>query len=306
MATRMSVGHGVTVERHGSRKRGDGRPRAVPAARRAWCDASASTVWRLDRLDRRHLHAQPGHRARRRGRLLRGALAAAADLRARRRRSATSSSSSARRQVERRAQRRPRLSGQALTDADRRHRSSSRPSTTCSSGGRFDVISIGFVLALWSGSRALNVFVDTITIMYGLGGHRGIVKTRALSFLLYVLAMVTGVVTHPAGGRRPDAWSTECAAGPARLPQQLLLADRAACSASASWPRSTTCRCRCGPRGASTCPARSFTLFCWVVRLLPAALGPHGHRRGLDARSTARWPRRSRCCSGSTCSRSRC
>jgi membrane protein len=40
-------------------------------------------------------------------------------------------------------------------------------------GGRYDVISIGFVLALWSGSRALNVFVDTITIMYGLGGHRG-------------------------------------------------------------------------------------------------------------------------------------
>lgn len=65
------------------------------------------------------------------------------------------------------------------------------------SGGRYDVISIGFVLALWSGSRALNVFVDTITIMYGLGGHRGIVGTRALSFLLYVLGMVTGVITIP-------------------------------------------------------------------------------------------------------------
>ena len=64
-------------------------------------------------------------------------------------------------------------------------------------GGRYDVVSIGFVLALWSGSRALNVFVDTITIMYGLGGHRGIVKTRALSFLLYVLGMVTGVVSIP-------------------------------------------------------------------------------------------------------------
>ena len=67
------------------------------------------------------------------------------------------------------------------------------------------MISLGFVLALWSGSRALNVFVDTITIMHGLGGHRGIVKTRALSFVLYVLAMVTGVVTRPAGGRRPVA-----------------------------------------------------------------------------------------------------
>lgn len=64
-------------------------------------------------------------------------------------------------------------------------------------GGRYDVISIGFVLALWSGSRALNVFVDTITIMYGLGGHRGIVRTRALAFLLYVLGLILGVLTIP-------------------------------------------------------------------------------------------------------------
>jgi membrane protein len=64
-------------------------------------------------------------------------------------------------------------------------------------GGRFDVISLGFVLALWSGSRAMHVFVDTITIMHGLGGHRGIVKTRALSFGLYLLAMVLGVFMIP-------------------------------------------------------------------------------------------------------------
>jgi membrane protein len=62
---------------------------------------------------------------------------------------------------------------------------------------RYDVISLGFVLALWSGSRALNVFVDTITIMHGLGGHRGIIKTRMLSFSLYVLAMITGGVSIP-------------------------------------------------------------------------------------------------------------
>jgi len=64
-------------------------------------------------------------------------------------------------------------------------------------GGRFDVISLGFVLALWSGSRALNVFIDTITVMHGLGGHRGIIKTRALSFVLYVLALVTGIAAIP-------------------------------------------------------------------------------------------------------------
>ena len=64
-------------------------------------------------------------------------------------------------------------------------------------GGRFDLISIGFLLSLWSGSRALNVFVDTISIMYGQSGVRGIVQTRALSFSLYVLALVLGIVTIP-------------------------------------------------------------------------------------------------------------
>ncbi len=64
-------------------------------------------------------------------------------------------------------------------------------------GQRFDVISIGFVLALWSGSRALNVFVDTITIMYGLSGRRGIVRTRMLSFSLYVIGLVVGVIVLP-------------------------------------------------------------------------------------------------------------
>ena len=63
--------------------------------------------------------------------------------------------------------------------------------------GRIDVISVGFVLALWSGSRALNVFIDTITILYGMGGKRGIVKTRALSFSLYLVALMVAIVLVP-------------------------------------------------------------------------------------------------------------
>ncbi len=81
-------------------------------------------------------------------------------------------------------------------------------------GGRFDVISVGFVLALWSGSRAMHVFVDTITIMHGLSGHRGIVKTRALSFSLYLLAIVTGVLALPlavAGPRLIHRWLPDSA-----------------------------------------------------------------------------------------------
>ncbi len=65
------------------------------------------------------------------------------------------------------------------------------------SGGRVEVISLGFLLALWSGSRALNVFVDTITIMYGLAGRRSIVRTRALSFSLYVVFLLVGTILVP-------------------------------------------------------------------------------------------------------------
>lgn len=63
--------------------------------------------------------------------------------------------------------------------------------------GRVDLVSIGFLLSLWSGSRALNVFVDTISIMYGQSGVRGIVRTRALSFSLYTLAVVFGALLLP-------------------------------------------------------------------------------------------------------------
>ena len=63
--------------------------------------------------------------------------------------------------------------------------------------GRSDVISIGLLLSVWSGSRALNVFVDTISIMYGQSGVRGIVRTRTLSLSLYLLSVVVGGVVFP-------------------------------------------------------------------------------------------------------------
>ncbi|GAA3006053.1 YihY/virulence factor BrkB family protein [Streptomyces fulvorobeus] len=82
-------------------------------------------------------------------------------------------------------------------------------------GARPDVISIGFAIALWSGSRAVNVFIDTITVMYGLDGERGIVKTRLLAFLLYVIALLLGAVVLPLLVVGPDRvvefvpWGTE-------------------------------------------------------------------------------------------------
>jgi YihY family inner membrane protein len=63
--------------------------------------------------------------------------------------------------------------------------------------GRVDITVAGAVIALWSGSRALNVYVDTITIAYGLGGRRGIIRTRVLSFTLYLIGLVLGIVLLP-------------------------------------------------------------------------------------------------------------
>jgi len=63
--------------------------------------------------------------------------------------------------------------------------------------GRADIVSIGFVLSLWSGSRVLNVYLDTVSIMYGLGGLRGIVRTRVLSFSLYCLSLLIGIIVIP-------------------------------------------------------------------------------------------------------------
>ena len=130
-------------------------------------------------------------------------------------------------------------------------------------GGRYDVISIGFILALWSGSRALNVFVDTITIMHGLGGHRGIVATRALSFLLYAMAMVTGAVSIPL-----------VVAGPGLIDR--LLPERLDFLSGLYWPIVlAVCICFLATLYHVSVPVRTnwsfnlpgatFSLFCWIV-----------------------------------------
>ncbi len=116
---------------------------------------------------------------------------------------------------------------------------------------RIDLISLGFVLSLWSGSRALNVYIDTISIMYGQGGHRGIVRTRVLSFGLYGLTLLLGAVTVPLVlvGPVPAAGRAAPVPGVADHP---VLAGR---DDPLAWPcsrASTTSAHRCGRRGAAT------------------------------------------------------
>jgi membrane protein len=64
-------------------------------------------------------------------------------------------------------------------------------------GHRIDVISIGFILALWAGSSATATFVNTITIAYGMRDLRGAVHSRLLALWLFLGAMLLGVVLLP-------------------------------------------------------------------------------------------------------------
>lgn len=57
--------------------------------------------------------------------------------------------------------------------------------------GRADILSVGFLIALWSGSRALHIFLDAISIMYGQGGQRGPLRARVLSLTAYLASVLT-------------------------------------------------------------------------------------------------------------------
>ena len=159
---------------------------------------------------------------------------------------------------------------------------------------RFDVVSVGFVLALWSGSRALNVFVDTITIMYGLGGRRGIVRTRMLSFTLYVIGLVVGVIVLPlvlAGPRLVDKALPESAdlLNPFYWPIVIVLSIAFLTTLyHLSVPVRTSWR--------YDVPGAVLAFMIWVLGAI--CCGSPWRRRGR--RSTGRWRRRSPCCSGST------
>ena len=65
------------------------------------------------------------------------------------------------------------------------------------SRGRADVISIGFLIALWAGSSATATFVNTITIAYDMRDLRGAVRSRLLALWLYLVSVLAGIVLLP-------------------------------------------------------------------------------------------------------------
>ncbi len=69
---------------------------------------------------------------------------------------------------------------------------------------RGEVVSIGFLLSLWSGSSAMSSFVDAITRAHGQYERRNLVWQRVLAVLLYVIGLCTGIVALPIAAVGPD------------------------------------------------------------------------------------------------------
>ena len=86
--------------------------------------------------------------------------------------------------------------------------------------GRADVVSVGFVVALWAGSSAIASVVDSITAAHGQQHVRHPVWQRLFSLLIYLGALLVAVYALPV-----------VALGPDLLPQVLPAAWRATAAA---------------------------------------------------------------------------
>ena len=63
--------------------------------------------------------------------------------------------------------------------------------------GRGGIISVSSLLALWTGSTAINTYVNTITIAYGMREVRSAVRARLLAFAIYLGALLVGIIALP-------------------------------------------------------------------------------------------------------------
>jgi membrane protein len=76
------------------------------------------------------------------------------------------------------------------------------------------VISVGFVISLWSGSSAMAAFIDAITRAHDQYELRNLAWQRVLAMLMYIVGLATGIIAIPLmtlGPERlipllPDSW----------------------------------------------------------------------------------------------------
>jgi membrane protein len=87
------------------------------------------------------------------------------------------------------------------------------------SKGHAGLLSVSFVISLWSGSSAMADYVNTITVAYEMRGVRGALRTRVVALGLYLAAVVAGVLLLPAailGPRAVVGLASPAAAGDVR------------------------------------------------------------------------------------------
>src|SRR5581483_647476 len=75
-------------------------------------------------------------------------------------------------------------------------------------GGRADVVSIGFLLSLWTGSSSMATFVNTITIAYDLRDMRSAVRSRLLALRIYLASVLLGILMLPLLVLGPHAFTS--------------------------------------------------------------------------------------------------
>ena len=147
--------------------------------------------------------------------------------------------------------------------------------------GRLDVVSLGFLLALWAGSSATATFMNTIVIAYDQRDVRGPIRTRLKALWLFVVGMVMAVLTlpllvlgrgvlvgllpadwqadgHGAGQRRLLAAGADRAAPgadellPRGAAQPAAVAPAPAGHGARAWRSSSSPRCCCAPTWATS------------------------------------------------------
>ncbi len=72
---------------------------------------------------------------------------------------------------------------------------------TAAAGG---IVSVGFLITLWSGSSAMAAFVDAITRAHDQYEVRNLVWQRVLAMLIYLVGLVTGIIAIPLLTLGPD------------------------------------------------------------------------------------------------------
>lgn len=71
-------------------------------------------------------------------------------------------------------------------------------------GAQGGILSVSFLVSLWSGSRAMSVFIEAITIAHGLEDMRGFFHHRALAFVAYLGGLLFALVILPIVVAGPD------------------------------------------------------------------------------------------------------